>query len=377
MAEHQEAYLDGVRGWVGSADDLTDPRRAWTVSRWSGWWLPRELGGGGLPLEQGIAVTEELATLDAGLAFSAGVNELAGTIVRSAPEPLRSEVLAGAREGWLATAASEHDAGSELQRLTTAYVRTPDGLRLNGRKAFVTNGAQAKHVVVLARHRESSREVSAIVVPTATPGLRVTKTWNTFGMSSAQTVEMELEDVVVPERQVIPGNGLRLLETGLNVSRTHMAAIAVGIARRLLDDLLAYGTSRQIAGRPLTDHPVFAARTAELHVALTGMRWAALEAARAVDRAAVRRPGRAVGVLPEVIVAKLLCGRLVWEQAAALSSVMGGLGYVQPSPVERALRDARLISIVEGGEDVLRELLHHRVVGRARRPDALGGGRDV
>lgn len=369
MGEH----VRRTRDWVAE-----DPGTAGILDRFArsglnNWWLPTNVGGAGLALEEGVDVAEELAAHDAGLAFAACVSGLAGTIIDGFADPaVRDRVLRGiaVSGGYLATAGSEHEAGSELQHLATTAAEADDGFVVQGVKAFATNADRADHVVVICRRVESRRAFVALVVPRASEGLRSTREWETTGLRTAETVELAFDEVRVSSEAVCRGNGLRLLETGLNVSRTYLAAIAIGICRRLMTELCSYAQDKVVAGVPLLKHPVFGARLAELYVTITSMRSVVRDAARAYDHAVSGAPTEPIGVLPEVVTAKLLCGRLAWEQAAALSSVMGGLGYIDGSPVDRALRDARHVSIIEGGEDVLRELLHRRVILPAARKSA-------
>lgn len=361
-AEH---CVDGV-GPAARRDRLA-------ASGLNNWWVPTDLGGPGIDLAAGVGIAEVLATHDPGLAFAACVSGLGGTIIDLYGGPECRERVLGdlvRTGGFLATAGSEHDTGSELAR-TATRISDPGGgdLVVDGTKAFSTNAAHARHLVVLGRDGESRRRFRVVVLETDQVGVRVRREWPTFGLGSASTVELELDGARAALH--CDGPGIRLLEVGLNVSRTLMAAIAVGICVRLQRELMAYAACKQVAGAPLQEHPVFAARLADLEMATQTMRWTVRAAAAAFDAAATD-PARLLGrgVLPEAVIAKSTCGRTGWEQVAGLSTAMGGIGYLEDAPTTRALRDMRHVAIIEGGDDVVRELVYRRVVqpraGRAR-----------
>lgn len=360
------AYDDFMAHQCGEGLAGADLRESFAASGLNNWWLPAAHGGAGRPLVDGVRIAEVLAGYDAGLAFAACVSGLGGTIVELAgSQDCRSEVFDHLAQtgAFLATAGSEHAAGSELTRIETTIRAVDDELVVDGAKAFATNAAHARHLVVVGRDGDSRRRFTAAVLDTQQPGVRVTQEWETLGLDSAQTVQLEICGARTRSSMRCDGPGLRILEAGLNVSRTLMAAISVGICVRLQRELMAYAADKEVGGSLLLEHPVFAARIADLEMATQTMRWSVRAAAEAVD-AAAEDPDQLLrrGALPEAVIAKSTCGRTGWEQVAGLSTAMGGIGYLMQAPTARALRDMRHVSIIEGGDEVLRELVYRRVV---------------
>ncbi len=271
----------------------------------SGWWLPEEYGGLGLGLEESVRIVSDLAYADAGVAFTLFIPVLTTSMVQwYGGEELRKEHLGGlSAGGFAATLGSEHAAGSELARIGTTARREGDMIVLDGQKAFSTNTGFAKFLVVIARAEDDPSGYLAVLVPGDTPGVTVDKRWDVIGLRSSATYQVSLSGVRVPAGNVLRGNGLRLLEIGLNASRVLIATTALGIARRIRDVCMEYGKSKSVKGAPLSANAVFAGRLGQFEMQIEVMTNQCLAAARAYDAIAAqarRRRGVHAGGHAEV-----------------------------------------------------------------------------
>lgn len=335
----------------------------------AGWWLPKEHGGLGMSLEDGVRIVAELAYGDAGAAFTLFIPVLTTSILGwygSAELKDRHLTPLAETSGFCAMLGSEHEAGSELARMTTTVRRVGEDLVLDGAKAYSTDADFAQFVVVVARSQDDPAGFVAVVVPRDTPGLSVEKRWDVVGLRSSATYELTLSGVRVPAGNALRGNGLRLLEIGLNASRVLIATTALGVARRVRDVCMDYAGTKQVKGQPLTANAVFAAKLGQFEVLIDVMANQCLAAARDYD-AIAQRPDAAeeflrIGTLKSALTTKMFCGQAGWQIAATASEMFGGLGYTSEAVIGKLLRDVRYVSIVEGGDDVLRDLVYSRFV---------------
>lgn len=331
------------------------------------WWVPKQYGGQGLGLEEGVRIVAELAYGDAGVAFTQLIPILAGSMVaRYGSEELKEQYLGRlvATNGFCATLGSEHESGSELTRITTTVRREGDTLVLNGLKAFSSDTDFAQFVVVVARTEDNG--YMAVLVPRDTPGLRVDKRWDVIGIRSSATYEVTLTDCRVPAGNALRGNGLRLLEVGLNASRTLIATTALGVARRVRDVCMDYAKTKQVKGAPLVTNAVFASRLGQFDMQIEVMSNQLMAAAREYDAISARPDANEEfvrqGTLKSSLTTKMFCGQTGWQIASTASEMFGGLGYTHESVIGKLLRDVRYVSIVEGGDDVLRDMVFNRFV---------------
>ncbi|WP_230423481.1 acyl-CoA dehydrogenase family protein [Streptomyces radicis] len=333
------------------------------------WWLPEDLGGRGLGLEQGVDIVSELAYGDAGVAFTAFISVLGTTMVSLyGGEDTRRAFLAplAGRGGFCATLGSEQAAGSELARITTTATLDGDELVVSGEKFFSTNADFADFLVVIARRGEDHAEHVAVILPRDTPGIRMRRRWSMIGLRSSGTYQVSLDNCRVPAANALEGSGLRLLEIGLNASRVLIAATGVGVARCVRDLCMEYGRRKSLGGGKLAANQVFGAKLADMEMRISAMRDVCRTAAREFD-AVMAGPDPAGaflghGTLKSAITAKMFCGQAGWAIAAAGSEMFGGLGYTDELMIGKLLRDMRHVSIIEGGDDVLRDLMYRRYV---------------
>lgn len=346
------------------------PYPAFVKTGLANWWLPRSLGGLGLGLADSVDVAAELAYGDAGVAFTSFISAVGTSMISLyGGERLIQEHLVpmAANGGCCALLGSERAAGSELTRIGTSFSRAGDDFVVDGEKLFSTNADSADFLIVLARSTDDlAPEYLAIVMPRSTPGMRIDKRWDTIGLRASPVHQVTLTACRVPGRNALAGNGLRLLEVGLNASRIMIAATAIGMARRIRDLCMDYAKTKTVKGASLTKNSVFASKLAQMEMGIETMRNQCAAAAHEYDT--IMRDSHAAkiflrqGALKSAVVAKMFCGQTGWQIASIGSEMFGGLGYTLEMPMGKLLRDMRYVSLVEGGDDVLRELLFTRYV---------------
>jgi alkylation response protein AidB-like acyl-CoA dehydrogenase len=332
------------------------------------WWLPEEYGGAGLSLADSVDIVSELAYADAGSAFTLLISILGSSMVSlyGSPELKKEFLTAMTRDGGYAAAlGSERDAGSELINLTTTLQRRGDEVVINGEKMFSTNSGFADYLVVIAKS-EGAATFHAVLVPRDTPGARVVKRWDMIGLRSAGTYQVSFTDCVVPAGNVLDGPGLKIIEVGLNSSRILIGAIALGVSRRIRDVCLDYAIKKPLGGHKLIENAVFAGKLGQMEMQIEVMRNQCLAAARDYDDV-MAMPDPAAeflrrGALRSSLTTKMFCGQIGWQIATVGSEMFGGLGYTNELPIAKYLRDIRAVTIVEAGDDVLRELVFRRFV---------------
>ncbi|MGV9282801.1 acyl-CoA dehydrogenase family protein [Streptomyces sp. NPDC003730] len=333
------------------------------------WWLPEESGGRGFSLEDGVEIVNELAYGDAGAAFGLLVSILGSSVVQLyGSDDLKARFLApmAAGGGFCAALGSEREAGSELNRIETVAARSGSDLVLNGEKFFATNADFADFLLVVAKSADDPDDYLAVVVPRDAPGIEIVKRWDVIGLRASHTYAVRLDGCRVPAANRLPGSGLRLLETGLNASRTLIAATAIGVARRIRDHCMTYAKGKRFRGGTLLESPVLAQKLGQMEMQIDVMKSHCRRAAREYDEIMAGPDAAKVfsrnGTLKSALTAKVFCGQAGWSIASAGSEMFGGLGYTAELPIGKLLRDMRYVSLVEGGDDVLRELLFSRYV---------------
>ncbi len=364
---------DHLSGSHAETDELADkPLDVYDRFRelgFANWWLPREHGGRGFGMVEGVELVNELAYGDAGVAFTLFISVLGTSIVQLyGSDELVARTLKpmGMSGGFCATLGSERGAGSELGRIETTVRRDGAEVSVTGEKSFSTNTDFADFLVVIARDADDPDSHHAVVLPRETPGIEIVKRWDMIGLRASHTYEVSLKDCRVPESQLLTGSGLRLLEIGLNASRILIATTALGIARRIRDHCMTYAKTKPLRGATLMDSPVFAGHLGQMEMQIDVMKSHCLKAARDYDDLMARPDAPTAffkqGTVKSAVTAKMFCGQTGWQIATAGSEMFGGWGYTNELPIGKLLRDMRYVSVVEGGDDVLRDLVYNRYV---------------
>jgi acyl-CoA dehydrogenase len=267
-------------------------------------------------------------------------------------EPQRRELLSRVADGsaLFAFALTEPGAGSDVAALATRARPEGDAYILDGEKKFVSNAGVATHYTVFARTSSGPKGISAFIVPADAPGFRMRKRMQLLG--DHPIGEMELSGCRVPasDRLGVEGDGMRLALATLDVFRATVGAAAVGMARRALDEAIAYSESRHQFGAPLS--------------ALQGVQFLLAESATELEasrllvlRAAAARDGGAERVTYEAAVAKLFATEAAQRIVDRAVQIHGGNGVLRGQPVERLYRDVRALRIYEGASEVQKVLI--------------------
>ena len=319
---------------------------------------PEAYGGGAQPYEVYLQVIEELA--GAWLAVGLGVSvhtlacyPLAAFGTAEQRERLLPDLVGGDRLG--AYCLSEPHSGSDAAALSTRAVADGADYVLTGVKAWVTHGGHADFYAILARTSDDgARGISCLLTPADTAGLQPQPPERKMGMSSSPTAQIVLDGARVPADRLLgaEGEGYRIALAALDGGRLGIAACAVGVAQAAVDYAVAYARERHQFGRPIADFQGLSFLLADMATQV--------EAGRALYLAAARRrdAGRPYGT--EAAMAKLFCTDVAMRVTTDAVQVLGGYGYVEDHPAERWMREAKVLQIVEGTNQVQR-----LVIGRA------------
>ena len=313
---------------------------------------PEEFGGGGQPYEVYLQVVEELAAGWLAVGLGVSVHTLAcfpiaayGSAAQR--EHLLPEMLDGEPLG--AYCLPEPHSGADAAALTTKAVRDGDAYTLDGTKAWITHGGQADFYTVFARTApEKSRGVSCLHVPAGTHGLHPAAPEKKMGLRSSPTAQLSFDGARVPEGNLIgaEGQGFSIALSALDGGRLGIAACAVGVARAALETAVGYAREREQFGRPIGEFQGLQFMLADM---ATGV-----EAARSLYLTAARRRDAGLEYGTHAAMAKLFATDTAMRVTTDAVQVLGGYGYVSDFPAERYMREAKVLQIVEGTNQVQR-----------------------
>jgi alkylation response protein AidB-like acyl-CoA dehydrogenase len=319
-----------------------------------------DLGGGGQPYEVYLQVLEELASAWGTVALTVSVHGLSCY-------PLDRYGTTQQRQTWLpamlagetlgAYCLSEPHAGSDAAALTTRAEAVEGGYRLSGTKAWITHGGVADVYNVMARTSGSGpRGISCFVLPNDAAGLSFAPPERKMGFTASPTAQVFLDDVDVHDDALVgePGAGFGIAMSALDSGRLGISAVAVGIAQAALDEAVRYAKQRSAFGQPIIDFQGLQFQLADMA--------ASIAAARALYLDAARRRDRGDDYSVAAAMAKLVATDTAMSVTTDAVGVLGGYGYVKDYPVERLMREAKVLQIVEGTNQIQRV-----VIGRALR----------
>ncbi|WP_431470271.1 isovaleryl-CoA dehydrogenase [Sphingosinithalassobacter sp. LHW66-3] len=344
-------------------------------------WFPRELwpamgelglhgitveeqwGGLGLGYLEHVVAVEEVSRASAsiGLSYGAHSNLCVNQIRRWAGDEQKAKYLpkliSGEHVGSLAM--SETNAGSDVVGMKLRAEKTDSGYLLNGTKFWITNAAYADTLVVYAKTGEGSRGITTFLIEKDMPGFSIGQKIDKMGMRGSPTAELVFNDCEVPEANVMgPVNGgVGVLMSGLDYERTVLAGIQLGIMQACLDVVLPYVRERSQFGKPIGSFQLIQAKIADMYVALNSARAYVYQVAKNCDAGRTTRFDAAGAIL------------LASESAVKVSleaiQALGGAGYTKDWPVERFARDAKLLDIGAGTNEIRRMLIGRELVGAA------------
>ena len=325
--------------------------------------VEEEWGGLGLGYLEHVIAQEEVARASAsvGLSYGAHSNLCINQIRRWGTEEQKRKYLpkliSGEHVGALAM--SEAGAGSDVVGMKMRAEKSGNGYRLNGTKFWITNGAYADVVVVYAKTEPEAgaKGISTFIVEKGTQGFSVGQKIDKLGMRGSPTNELVFDDCFVPADALMgPENGgVKVLMSGLDYERTVLAGIQLGIMQACLDVVIPYVRERKQFGVPVGSFELMQAKVADMYVALNSARAYVYQVAKACDAGQTTRFDAAGAIL----LASENAVRVAGEAVQAL----GGAGYTKDWPVERYYRDAKLLDIGAGTNEIRRMLIGRELIG--------------
>ncbi|MFD5776351.1 acyl-CoA dehydrogenase family protein [Streptomyces fungicidicus] len=320
-----------------------------------------EYGGGDQPYEVYLQVLEELAAARLTVGLGVSVHTLASyALAAFGAKEQQAEYLPAMLGGGLlgAYCLSEPSSGSDAASLRTRAVRDGDDWVITGTKAWITHGGIADFYTVMARTgEEGSRGISAFLVPGDAEGLGAAVPEKKMGMKGSPTAQVHLDGVRVPDARRIgeEGQGFAIALSALDGGRLGIAACAIGLAQAALDEALGYATERRQFGKPIADFQGLRFMLADMATQI--------EAGRALYLAAARLRDAGRPFAKQAAMAKLHCTDTAMRVTTDAVQVLGGYGYTADFPAERLMREAKVLQIVEGTNQIQRMVIARHLAG--------------
>ncbi|MES2271677.1 MAG: isovaleryl-CoA dehydrogenase [Pseudomonadota bacterium] len=344
-------------------------------------WFPRELwpamgalglhgitvseedGGLGLGYLEHVIACEEVsrASASVGLSYGAHSNLCINQIARWASPEQKAKYLPGLISGEHvgSLAMSEAGAGSDVVGMKLRADKVDGGYRLNGTKFWITNAAYADTLVVYAKSDPGagSRGITAFLIEKDFEGFSIGQKIDKMGMRGSPTAELVFDDCFVPDENVMgpAGGGVGVLMSGLDYERAVLSGIQLGIMQACLDTVIPYVRERKQFGKAIGTFQLMQAKVADMYVALSSARAYVYAVARSCDAGKTTRFDAAGAIL--------LASENAVKVALEAVQALGGAGYTKDWPVERYLRDAKLLDIGAGTNEIRRMLIGRELIG--------------
>jgi alkylation response protein AidB-like acyl-CoA dehydrogenase len=343
--EKSETYPEGLFATLGQLGLLGLP-------------YPEELGGGGQPYEVYLQVLEELGARWAAVAVAVSVHGLSchplatfGTDAqkdRWLPKMLAGELIGG-------YSLSEPQAGSDAAALACKAEKTASGYRITGTKAWITHGGKADFYALFARTGDGSRGISCFLAPGQADGLSFGRPEQKMGLHAVPTTIANWDGAELDADRLLghEGQGLTIAFSALDSGRLGIAAVATGLAQAALDAAVDYAHERSTFGRKIIDHQGLGFLLADMA--------AAVDSARAVYLDAARRRDAGRPYSRQASVAKLVATDAAMKVTTDAVQVLGGYGYTRDFPVERYMREAKVMQIFEGTNQIQRLVISRQL----------------
>ena len=323
--------------------------------------VEEEWGGLGLGYLEHVVAQEEVARASASVGLSYGahsnlcINQLRRWGSDAQREKYLPKLISGEHVGSLAM--SEVAAGSDVVGMKLKAEARDGGYVLNGTKFWITNGPEADVLIVYARTGEGSGGITTFLIERGMDGFSIGQKIDKVGMRGSPTSELVFADCFVPEDNVMGSvnGGVGILMSGLDYERTVLAGIQLGIMQACLDTVLPYVRERQQFGKPIGSFQLMQAKVADMYVALNSARAYVYAVARACDAGQTTRFDAAGAIL--------LASENAVQVALEAVQALGGAGYTKDWPVERYMRDAKLLDIGAGTNEIRRMLIGRELIG--------------
>jgi isovaleryl-CoA dehydrogenase len=323
--------------------------------------VEEEWGGVGLGYLEHVIAVEEVSRASAsiGLSYGAHSNLCVNQIRRWGTDEQKTKYLpkliSGEHVGSLAM--SEAGAGSDVVSMKLRAEAVPGGFRLNGTKFWITNGTYADTLVVYAKTGEGSKGITAFLIEKGMEGFSIGQKIDKLGMRGSPTCELVFDDCFMPEANVMgPINGgVGVLMSGLDYERVVLAGLQLGIMQACLDTVIPFVRERKQFGMAIGGFQLMQAKVADMYVSLQSARAYVYAVAKACDAGRTTRFDAAGAIL--------LASESAFRVAGESIQALGGAGYTTDWPVERYLRDAKLLDIGAGTNEVRRMLIGRELIG--------------
>ncbi len=320
-------------------------------------------GGLGLGYLEHVIAVEEISRASAsiGLSYGAHSNLCINQIARWANAEQKAKYLPGLISGEHvgSLAMSESNAGSDVVSMKLRADGVQGGYLLNGTKFWITNAPYADVLVVYAKTDpdKGSRGITAFLIEKDMPGFSIGQKIEKVGMRGSPTAELVFDDCHVPEENVMGpvGGGVGVLMSGLDYERVVLSGLQLGVMQACLDTVIPYVREREQFGKPIGSFQLMQAKIADMYVALQSARAYTYVVARACDNDKTTRFDAAGAIL--------LASENAFKVAAESVQALGGAGYTTDWPVERYMRDAKLLDIGAGTNEIRRMLIGRELVG--------------
>jgi len=329
--------------------------------------VPKEYGGNGAGVLALAMVTEELAKADSGFGVAFAVNALGSfPIILGGTEEQKLRWLPHVARGekFVAFCLSEKFAGSDAGGLSVTAREDGDDYVICGEKKWTTNGGVADlySVFCVTDPTSKSRRISALVVEKGTPGFSVKKVENKMGIRTVPVVETHFDHVRVPKANLIggrPGMGFKHAMMTLDCARPGVAAQAVGAAQGALDLALVYANRRRQFDAPISSFQMVQKMLADMAMKTEAARWLVYSSAAQIDA------GRTDGVTKYAAMAKCFATDTAMEVATDAVQIFGGYGFMEDYPIAKCFRDAKILQIYEGTNQIQRLVIARNLIKEA------------
>ena len=337
-------------------------KKAWEVGLMNTH-IPSEYGGMGLGVLEGCIITEELAYGCTGISTAMEANVLAAAPVIVAGNDAQKKEFLGRLTNeplFAAYCVTEPGAGSDVAGIRTTAKKVGSDYVIDGSKMWITNGSVANWYFVLAYTDVSLKHkgMTGFIVPADTPGITVgKKEWN-MGQHASDTRGITFEGVKVPEKYRLgnEGDGFKIAMNAFDHTRPAVASGAVGLARRAMDESIAYATTRKTFGKPISAHQTVAFMIADMAKDIEAARLLVQHSAWAIDNG--HRNTKLAAI------AKVFAADTAMRVATDAVQIFGGYGYSQEYPVEKLMRDAKIYQIYEGTSQIQRLIISKEIFDR-------------
>lgn len=324
--------------------------------------VPEEYGGAGMNDMDTVIIGEELSAGCAGMYTTMMVNSLAHTpiILFGNDEQKKRFLIPQTEEMTFASfCLTEREAGSDASAQKTKAEKVGSEYIINGSKCFISNGGIASLYVVFANSRPDRgiRGISAFVIPRETPGVIIGKEEDKMGQRASNTVELIFEDVRIPEENLLgkEGMGFLIAMKTLDKTRAPVGAVGVGVARAALEYAVEYARTRIQFGKPIALFQHTSFQIAQMATEINAARLLVWHAAWLLDE------GLPSG--KESSMAKFYGSDVAMKVTTEALQILGGYGYMKDYPMEKLMRDAKLLQIYEGTNEIQRAIIAREIIG--------------